>query len=110
MGTAISSDIASATASLALQQGQKQGDLYRGQDVAKARQAAQEFEAHFISQMMQPMFDTIKTNEMFGGGPGEDMWKSLMVDEYGKAAARAGGIGIADHVMAAMLQAQETAR
>jgi Rod binding domain-containing protein len=35
------------------------------------------------------------------------MWRSLMVDEYGKSMAKAGGIGLADSVMSEMLRLQE---
>lgn len=72
------------------------------------RDAAQEFEAVFLAQMLRPMFDTIETSETFGGGSGEDQYRQLLVDEYGKAMARAGGIGLADHVLDHMLKLQET--
>lgn len=70
-------------------------------------ETAKEFEAVFISQMLEHMFAGVKTNEMFGGGEGEEMYKSLLVDEYGKLMARAGGIGLADHVKQEMLTLQE---
>ncbi len=58
--------------------------------------------------MLGHMFDGIKTNKLFGGGQGEDMYKSLMVEEYGKSIAKAGGIGVADQVVrSVMLQFQE---
>lgn len=74
------------------------------------RQAAEEFVSFFASQMMQPMFDGVKTDEMFGGGVGEETWKSMMIDQYGKELARQDGLGLTDQVMTAMLQAQEKAR
>ena len=70
-------------------------------------QGKQEFEAVFLSQMLQHMFDGVETDEMFGGGEGEDMVKSLLVDEYGKLIARTGGIGVADYVKREMLSLQE---
>lgn len=76
----------------------------------QVRQAAQDFESMFLSQMFNHMFSGQKADKMFGGGAGEDTWKSLLVDEYAKATARNGGVGIADHVMKAMLQAQEAAQ
>lgn len=68
---------------------------------------AEEFEAVFLSQMLSHMFAGIETNEMFGGGEGEDMYKSMMIDEYSKIIARTGGIGVADHVKAEMIRLQE---
>ena len=69
----------------------------------QARKAAEEFEAMFIGQMLTHMFAGIETNEMFGGGHGEDVYRSMMIDEYGKLMSKAGGIGIADHVTKTLL-------
>lgn len=73
----------------------------------KVREAAQEFEAFFIGQMMENMMAGLETDPMFGGGAGEDMWRSLLNQEYGKEIAKSGRLGIADHVMRGMLAAQE---
>lgn len=74
----------------------------------KADAAAQEFEAQFISQMLENMFSTVDTNPVLGGGEGEDAYKSMLVDEYGKLLARSGGIGVADHVKRELLRVQES--
>ena len=71
------------------------------------RRAAEEFEAVFLQQMLEPMFAGIKTDGLFGGGQGEYMFRSLMTQEYGKTLARTGGIGLADSVMREMLRLQE---
>lgn len=76
-------------------------------DIQKIEEAAKEFESVFIAEMLRPMFETVETNELFGGGNGEDTWKGMLVDEYGKGIAKAGGIGLADHITAAMIQMQE---
>lgn len=76
-------------------------------DLNKMRDKAQEFEAVFLSQMLKPVFESIDTDGPFGGGQAESMWRSLMVDEYGKSMAKAGGIGLADSVMSEMLRLQE---
>lgn len=73
----------------------------------QTRETAKEFEGFFIGQMMEYMMAGIETDPMFGGGPGEDMWRSLLNQEYGKEIAKSGKLGIADHVMRGMLQAQE---
>lgn len=74
----------------------------------KARKAAEDFEAVFLSQMIQPMFEGIEAEEPFGGGSSEQTWRSMQIDEYGKALARNGGIGIADSVMQQLLKVQES--
>ena len=66
-----------------------------------------EFEAVYLAQMLQPMFDDLKAEEPFGGGFGEDVWRSQQVQEYGKAIAESGGVGIADAVARQLIQAQE---
>ena len=83
--------------------------LARQQDPEAVRQAAEDFEAVFVSQMLAPIFATIKTDTVFGGGPAEDIYRSLLVEEYGKSIARAGGIGIADQVQREILAIQEAA-
>ncbi len=73
-------------------------------------QAAQDFEAFFLSQMFGYMFAGIETNSLFGGGHGETIYRSLLIEEYGKAVASSGGIGVADAVAREMLNLQESAR
>ncbi len=76
-------------------------------DVELTRKA-EEFEAVFLSQMLTPMFEGLETPEMFGGGSyAEDVYKSMMVDEYGKLLAKTGGIGLADHIRRELLTLQE---
>ena len=71
------------------------------------RKRAVEFEAVYFAQMLQPMFDELKSSGPFGGGFGEDVWRSQQVQEYGKAIAQNGGVGIADAVARELIQAQE---
>ena len=74
----------------------------------EARKAAESFEAFFISQMLSDMFAGVETDPLFGGGAGETVFRSLMIDEYGKSLASAGGVGIADSVLAEIIRLQET--
>lgn len=75
----------------------------------KTRKAVQDFEAFFISQMFEHMYDTVPVNETFGGGNAEKIYRSMMIDEYGKMMAKAGGIGITDQIMGQLLAQQESA-
>jgi Rod binding domain-containing protein len=72
--------------------------------------SAKEFEAVFIAQMLKPMFETVETNEMFGGGNAENIYKSMMVDEYGKIIAEQGGIGLADALKSQLIEMQAQAQ
>ncbi len=76
-------------------------------DTAEIRAASEKFEAMFLSQMFQHMFAGVNTDPTFGGGHAEKMYRSLMIDEYGKQVAQKGGLGIADHVYSTLLAAQE---
>jgi peptidoglycan hydrolase FlgJ len=74
----------------------------------KALEVAEQFEAFILGQFLQPMFSEASDSASpFGGGPGEDAWRSLQVDEYGNAIARSGGIGIADAIYQQILMLQE---
>jgi flagellar protein FlgJ len=78
---------------------------------AKLWQAAHDFEAMAIGQLLQPMFETVDTaHSAFGGGEGEATWRPMLIDAIGKEMAARGGIGLAVPVFNAMLQAQEQAR
>ncbi len=79
----------------------------RTNDPATARAAAEEFEAFFLSQVLDSMFKGIKSDGMFGGGHGEDIYRPLLLQEYGKLRAERGGIGLADAVMRELLTTQE---
>jgi Rod binding domain-containing protein len=71
------------------------------------RQAAEKFAGMFMSQMFQHMFEGVGTNKMFGGGAGEDMFRSVLTDEYGKAAAKSNSLGLTDQIMHALISQQE---
>jgi flagellar protein FlgJ len=71
------------------------------------RAAAEQFESFFLTQSLTSMFAGVDTNSLFGGGSGETVYRSLLLQEYGKIAARSGGFGIADAVQRQMLHSQE---
>jgi Rod binding domain-containing protein len=76
--------------------------------VAKLAKTAQDFEANFIGQMLQPIFDTVDTaGGEFSGGQGEEQWKPMMVSELAKGIAAQGGFGIARDALAQMIRMQE---
>lgn len=74
---------------------------------AAERAAAVEFEAVFLSQMLGQMFAQVRTDGPFGGGHAEGVFRGLLVEEYGKSIARAGGIGLADSVAREIIALQE---
>ena len=74
---------------------------------ARAREQAVEFEAVFLNSMFSQMFTGIDGDGPFGGGGKAGVWRSFLTEEYSKSFAKAGGIGIADHVYRSLIQQQE---
>lgn len=79
------------------------GKMPRTGDVDKA---AKDFESMFMSQMLQPMFEGMSNDPIFGGGHGEQVMRTFLVQEYGKIAAQGGHLGIAAEVKNEMIKAQ----
>ena len=74
---------------------------------AKARAAAQDFEAMFLNSMFSQMMTGLDGEGPFGGNQATGVWRSFLTNEYSKAFAKTGGIGLAKHVYDALLAQQE---
>lgn len=59
---------------------------------------SQDFESVMISQTFRLMAKGIKTDPMFGGGKSEQIYRDMLMDEYGKNVAKNGGFGLAKHI------------
>jgi Rod binding domain-containing protein len=71
------------------------------------QKTAQDFEASFLTSMLQTMFQGVSSSEPpFGGGAGEDMWRSFLADAMAKQMTKAGGIGVSKAVANEMLKMQ----
>lgn len=75
----------------------------------QAHEAAVEFEAFFIGQIASLMFSGLGGDGYIDAGPGEAIYRSMMGEEFGRAAARAGGIGISGALQREILKLQEAA-
>ena len=73
---------------------------------ANAKDTAQDLEAMFLHSMFQQMFTNVGQGA-FSGGPGANVWRSFLTDEYSKSFAKAGGIGLAAGVQRELLARQE---
>lgn len=73
---------------------------------AQAREAAEEFEAMFVQQMVEQMWSGVETDGPFGGGNGEKIFRSLRNEQYSEKIVTGGGIGIADNVYREILKLQ----
>lgn len=81
-----------------------------GLDEARIRKAARDFEASFISAMLQPVFEALPTDGAFGGGSGEAAFRSFMVDAMARETARRGGVGLSDVVARELIAMQAAAQ
>lgn len=88
---------------------QRAGNTKNAKDLEKVTAAAREFEAVFISEMMKPMFEGLSTDAPFGGGKGEEVFRGLLVQEYGKLIAGTGSIGMTGQIRDQMIKMQEEA-
>ena len=70
------------------------------------KKTAREFEAAFIGQMLNQMFEGVETAAPFGGGPGEQAFKSFLTEAVAKQMVAAGGLGLADTLQRDMLKLQ----
>lgn len=82
--------------------------LSQSASLGAAKKAGQDFEAFFLSQAFENMFQGIEADPVFGGGNGESVYRSLLISEYSKAAAQSGSTGIATEVTREILRLQET--
>lgn len=73
---------------------------------AKIAKTAKEFEASFLSVMVGQMFSGLQTSAPFGGGQGEQMYKSFLTDSFSKSMAQHGGVGVSKAISAELLKLQ----
>src|SRR5262249_41025524 len=68
------------------------------QQQAKAQATATDFEAVYLNTMFSEMTAGIQGDGPFGKSQGTAVWRSMQIEQYSKAFARAGGVGIARDV------------
>ena len=61
----------------------------------QAKKVSQDFEALFVGMMMKSMRDTVGKDKLTGGGHGEEVYRSMLDQEYAAASVKRGGIGLA---------------
>ncbi|HXE94906.1 MAG TPA: rod-binding protein [Dongiaceae bacterium] len=62
----------------------------------QAKKVSQDFEALFVGMMMKSMRATVGKDKLTGGGHGDEVYRSMLDQEYAAASVkRGGGLGIA---------------
>lgn len=72
-----------------------------------AEAVGKDFESMFITAMLEPMFGDSVGDTMFGDDETKEVYKALMIEQYGRKITESGGIGIADYVKRELLRQQE---
>ncbi|GHA14741.1 hypothetical protein GCM10007989_06800 [Devosia pacifica] len=75
--------------------------------IERARSQAKELEGVFLNTLVKQMFSSIDTDGAFGGGFGEETWRSMQSEQLANQIAETGGIGLADQIMADLLNLQQ---
>ncbi|MBL1421450.1 MAG: rod-binding protein [Alphaproteobacteria bacterium] len=75
-------------------------------EIEKIDKTAEEFEAVFISNMLEQMFSGIELEEPFGGGQSEDIYRSMLISKYAENMSAGDGIGIASQLKDSMYKMQ----
>lgn len=72
---------------------------------------ARELEGVFLNTLVLEMFKGLESDPALGGGGyGEETWRSMMAEQYANEIAQAGGIGLADQIVASLIETQEAAQ
>lgn len=79
----------------------KAGQKPAGREAAAAKKVAQDFESLFVGMMIKSMRETVGKDKLTNGGHGEEVYRSLLDQEYARALTEHGGVG-----MATMLERQ----
>jgi len=72
-----------------------------------AKKVGQDFEGLFIGMMVKSMHESVGKDKLTGGGHGEDVYRSLLDQEYVAAAVKRGGFGLAKQIEKEIIR-QET--
>lgn len=76
-------------------------------DDATIEKTAKDFEAVFLGQMLQHMWEGVDVDPYTGGGHAEETFRGIMVEEQAKAITRAGGIGLAATIKDQIIRMQD---
>ncbi|MDD2336787.1 MAG: rod-binding protein [Geobacteraceae bacterium] len=69
------------------------GEIPASQNAA-LKKTSQDFEALFIGMMLKSMRATVGKDSLTGGGHGEEVYRSMLDQEYAQEAARGGALGL----------------
>jgi Rod binding domain-containing protein len=74
---------------------------------AAIMKSARDFESVFATEMLTPMYEGLEVDPTFGGGHGEEMFRTMLLDQYGKQIAANDSFGMVHQIADTLLKAQE---
>ncbi|UTD28466.1 flagellar assembly peptidoglycan hydrolase FlgJ [Bradyrhizobium sp. WD16] len=72
----------------------------------KAKTSARDFEAVYLNTMFEQMTTGLKGDGPYGSTVGTGVWRSMLNDQYARAFAQQGGVGIASEVYRSLILQQ----
>jgi len=72
----------------------KAGRASADREAAAATKVAKEFETLFVGMMLKSMRETVGKDKLTNGGHGEEIYRSLLDQEYAKSLTEHGGVGL----------------
>ena len=63
-------------------------------EAAAAKKVAKEFETMFVGMMLKSMRETVGKDKLTNGGHGEEVYRSMLDQEYAKSLTEHGGVGL----------------
>ena len=76
----------------------------------QAKKVSQDFEALIVGMMIKSMRETVGKDKLTGGGHGEEVYRSMLDQEYAAASVkRGGGLGLAKMIEKDIIR-QESAK
>lgn len=88
-------DVTERITTLLPQQKLKAGAAVTDKETAAARKAAREFEGLFVGMMLKSMRETVGKDILAGKGQSDEIYRSMLDQEYAKAVVEQGGLGLA---------------
>ena len=75
-------------------------------EMLKIDETAEEFEAMFLTSMLEQMYSGMELENPFGGGNSENIYRSMLIGKYAENMASSGGVGIANQLKDSMYKMQ----
>lgn len=73
------------------------------------KKVSRDFEALYLNMMLKSMRQTVAEDKVTGGGKAEETYRFLLDQEYTNAAAKRGGVGIANMIEKELLKRYQVA-